>query len=105
MIEKDDWRLAGQEEYLAKKPLVCMSYRPYSATWEHDHCAFCSDTIDANTNTAYCTLDQYHWICKDCFEDFKEMFQWEVVDHSNLVSKRQAGGQVDLCTEEPGAPE
>jgi hypothetical protein len=27
----------------------------------------------------YCTLDDYHWICSECFHDFKELFGWRVV--------------------------
>lgn len=23
---------------------------------------------------AYTTEDEYHWVCKECFDDFKEMF-------------------------------
>jgi len=26
----------------------------------------------------YCTLDDYHWICGKCFDDFKELFGWRV---------------------------
>jgi len=28
----------------------------------------------------YCTLDEYHWICPECFRDFREMFGWQVVE-------------------------
>ena len=31
----------------------------------------------------YCTEDQYHWVCKDCFEDFKKQFQWNVAEDEN----------------------
>ena len=41
MVEKDDWRLTGQEEYLQDATLYWKKYRPYSDTWDHDHCAFC----------------------------------------------------------------
>ena len=27
----------------------------------------------------YCTIDNYHWICENCFNDFKDMFKWTVV--------------------------
>ena len=26
----------------------------------------------------YCTADQKYWICEECFNDFKEMFKFEV---------------------------
>lgn len=28
----------------------------------------------------YATQDDYRWICESCFEDFKEMFEWTVID-------------------------
>ena len=82
MIEKDDWRLTNQMNYLFQKQLIHVHYEPYRPGWEHDHCAFCSETIDSSTPMAYCTTDQYHWICESCFNDFKEMFHWEVVQNS-----------------------
>jgi len=26
----------------------------------------------------YATVDKYHWICSQCFQDFKEQFGWRV---------------------------
>jgi len=26
------------------------------------------------------TLDEYHWICKRCFNDFRDRFAWTVVE-------------------------
>jgi hypothetical protein len=37
----EDWRLTGQEQYLADVTLVRKHYRAQSEEWEHDHCAFC----------------------------------------------------------------
>lgn len=73
-----DWRLSNQD-YLLGKQLIQIPYKPYKEGWEHDHCAFCSQTIDQSTKDAYCTTDQYHWICKDCFQDFKDLFGWNVI--------------------------
>jgi hypothetical protein len=38
-----DWRLQGQERYLAGTELVWRAYRQNSdnLNWDHDHCAFC----------------------------------------------------------------
>ena len=77
MIEKNDWRLTHQEDYLFGKKLMQIPYVPYRPGWEHDHCSFCFEKIDCSTKDAYCTEDQYHWICKECYEDFKDMFQWK----------------------------
>ncbi len=74
-LEKD-WRLNEQMEYLANKTL---SRRQYQG--DHAHCEFCWQTLDASgmdgTQTeGYVTEDGKCWICKECFEDFKEMFRW-----------------------------
>jgi predicted Fe-S protein YdhL (DUF1289 family) len=31
-------------------------------------------------HVGYATLDEYHWICEDCFRDFREDFEWKVLD-------------------------
>jgi len=88
MIEKDDWRLNNQEKYLVGVILVRRLYRqnPYNPEWDHDHCEFCwakfslDNRIEDALRSGYATTDDYHWICQTCFEDFKEMFKWKVID-------------------------
>ena len=87
MAVTSDWRLRGQEKYLAGATLVHRPYRRYAANrnWDHDHCAFCwakfmvEDRPDVLHN-GYTTPDEYHWICGRCFEDFREQFGWTVAD-------------------------
>ena len=62
------------------------TYRRYAknANWDHDHCSFCWTEFAVEErpdvlHEGYCTLNEYHWICADCFEDFKERFDWRVV--------------------------
>jgi len=74
----NDWRLTNQMNYLSQKELIKGKFTPYRESWEHEHCAFCSERIDDKTSLAYSTEDRYHWICTECFEGFKEMFQWSV---------------------------
>ncbi len=74
----NDWRLTNQMNYLYEKKLELKSYQPYREGWEHDHCEFCCETIDVNSPDAYTTEDNYHWICQECFNDFKDMFKWEL---------------------------
>ncbi len=57
-----------------------MPFLPYREGWEHEHCEFCSERIDTNTKEAYTTEDKYYWICKGCLNDFKEMFEWKIVE-------------------------
>lgn len=83
MIEENDWRLQGQEEYLKGKKLYYKKYKKYSERWEHEHCEFCSEKISeykGDLNYAYCTKDEKYWICEECFNDFKELFKWKVIN-------------------------
>lgn len=82
-INKDDWRLTGQEAVLFKKKISYKKWEAKSAEWEHDHCVFCwnkfSDMADS-LHGGYATEDETIWICSKCFEDFKDMFQWDVTE-------------------------
>ncbi len=78
-----DWRLQGQEKYLAGVLLRKKRYSRRSEDWEHDHCEFCSKKFSerpGDLNEGYTTEDEYHWICENCFEDFKRQFQWTVIE-------------------------
>jgi hypothetical protein len=84
-VDPTDWRLQGQERYLKRATLVRRAYRRYARNpyWDHDHCEFCSAkfTVEAHPDTlqeGYATLDDYHWVCSACFEDFKGRFAWTV---------------------------
>jgi hypothetical protein len=83
MVASSDWRLTNQLNYLKGAVLVWRDYTTHSATWDHDHCSFCwSDFTEAGRGGAltvgYCTIDQYHWVCEPCFNDFAAMFEWQV---------------------------
>lgn len=84
MIDKDDWRLTNQEKYLNGIKLKLQKYSRYSKKWDHDHCEFrlgkfmISNDPDVNAE-GYTTEDHYRWICKKCYDDFKDMFEWQVV--------------------------
>ena len=87
MAESSDWRLRGQEKYLAGATLVRRPYRKYAANrkWDHDHCVFCwakfmTEDVPGVLHEGYATADDYHWICEPCFQDFQEEFGWTVVD-------------------------
>ena len=74
----NDWRITNQKEYLYQKRLLHIPYEQPDENWDHDHCAFCWEKIDKRTPIAYATEDKYHWICEQCYNDFKDMFEWEV---------------------------
>jgi hypothetical protein len=86
MTNKEDWRLTNQENYLKGVTLVRRSYRQYAKNpnWDHDHCdfcwaEFCFKQCEGALQEGYATLDDYHWICPTCFEDFKDMFEWKII--------------------------
>jgi hypothetical protein len=85
LIPKDDWRRTGQENYLIGMKLLYISkYKPFSERWEHEHCCFCNQKIsqcEGDNHSGYCTNDkkQTHWICEECYEDFKDEFNWILI--------------------------
>jgi hypothetical protein len=86
VVDPSDWRLQGQEQWLRGVELCRRAYRLYAKNpaWDHDHCEFCSakfmvDDLPDVLHEGYCTLDERHWICAACFDDFNEMLAWIVV--------------------------
>lgn len=87
----DDWRLRGQENFLRGKTLHRSTYKQRSETWDHDHCAFCWAKFmerdypgyPANLHVGYTTEDEYHWICEQCFCDFRDRFEWHLREDVN----------------------
>lgn len=78
-----DWRLNGQENYLAGAVLFYRAWRQSRPNWDHDHCAFCGVKFAAFEGAGilhegWTTDDEYHWICDTCFRDFRERFDWTV---------------------------
>ena len=78
-----DWRLTNQEKYLKNKVLILKDYKNRTTSTDHDHCEFCFDKFseeEQDIHRGYCTVDNYHWICPYCYEDFKELFQWCLIE-------------------------
>ena len=85
MIEKDDWRLRGQEEYLQGMKFTYKKFMSVGDRSDHEHCEFCwhkfmeqPEGVEDCTSEGYCSMDGKYWVCESCFEDFKDMFGWEV---------------------------
>ena len=77
----EDWRLQGQERFLKGASLKLLKWTALSPNWDHDHCEFCwikfGDTEVADAiHDGYTTDDLEHWICPQCFEDFRQQFEW-----------------------------
>jgi len=80
----DDWRLRGQEKYMSGAELFWRKYTLYREGWDHDHCAFCWKKFslrNGDCHEGYATKDEYHWVCKECYEDFKSMFNWKIISN------------------------
>ena len=87
MREENDWRLTNQLAYLKGSTLSWHQYRQYREGWDHDHCSFCCAEFSTlnqpnhpSLSEGYCTSDEYLWVCKSCFDDFKDLFEWRVVE-------------------------
>ena len=79
----DDWRRQGQEQYLKGETLSWKTYTKFREDWDHDHCEFCGTKFMVSSDSetlkeGYATSDNYTWICKQCFKDFCDEFEWEV---------------------------
>ena len=75
-----DWRLNGQERYLYGVKLKHMNIKDKLNPSDHEHCEFCLEKISNYHNTihdAYCTEEEYHWVCDNCYNDFKARFNWK----------------------------
>ena len=64
------------------------------SVWDHDHCHFCyevrfSERYEGDRRDGWTTSGpggvpedehrpEYHWVCPDCFERYREVFGWTV---------------------------
>lgn len=81
--DPNDWRLAVQHDYLKGLAWSWKRYRKPRPEWDHDHCEFCwAKFMEPGTaemlNEGYASSDDYYWVCRPCFDDFREMFGWTV---------------------------
>lgn len=82
-----DWRLTNQDKYLKEEKITFKMYVNRCTKTDHDHCEFCMERFGDSIfdlHQGYCTENDYHWICEKCYEDFKEQFQWIVVDNKTI---------------------
>ncbi|HSP06495.1 MAG TPA: hypothetical protein VLR94_04920 [Acidobacteriota bacterium] len=83
MINKDDWRLKRQRKYIEGLTLHQEAFVPFRPGMDSDHCEFCWAKFGKKAapdvlTEGYTTDTHYYWICKNCFEDFREMFGWRI---------------------------
>ncbi len=84
MVEENDWRIQGQEKCLGGKTFHFHSFEP-SDTNDHEHCVFCTEKFGVDyTKAGYSTMDDYYWVCEECFEDFKDMYSLKVFNKNSF---------------------
>jgi hypothetical protein len=84
-IEKDDWRLS-----FGNTPSFYRQYKWSLKKWtrtsphgDHDHCEFCWQKISDIEGTniqheAWADETETYWVCQLCFEDFRDMYCWNL---------------------------
>jgi len=85
MVNDDDWRLRGQERFLTGATLRWAKWKMPRPEWDHDHCEFCfAKFMEAPSpevlHEGFTTEDNYRWVCRQCFDDFKDRFQWKIAE-------------------------
>jgi hypothetical protein len=85
VVEDDDWRLMGQERFLAGAEFRRAAWSPHKEGWDHDHCIFCQGELAAGKSehvdfaSGYVTTDGKHeWVCEPCFDDLKDRFGFTI---------------------------
>jgi len=74
-------RVQHMKEKLKGIALMRSKWTTIDDSWDHDHCKFCMKTLDASTEElAYCSEDYYWWICEECFQEYRDEFEWNLVD-------------------------
>lgn len=77
---KDDWRYENGKDLKGET----FKLKKYISTLtnDHDHCEFCwtkfMEDYPECEHEGYATLDNYNWVCKECFEDFKVLLELKV---------------------------
>ena len=85
----DDWRIKpGDDQLMHGATVRWTAWRSEGPRDDHAHCQFCmvhfSDHVlpdDPDRRfEGYVTQDRHrYWICRRCFEDFKDRFEFVVV--------------------------
>ena len=95
---RDDWRIMGQEGYLTDKLLQHRKFDRKLCVLDFDQCNFCYEIFDRNPEaplTAYYEPIGKYWICEECYNDFKEHFNWTVEE---LLESESASNEQSTIT-------
>ena len=82
MVEKDDWRLRNDVDYLKNayiNPTDGEEIAKHAA--HHKSCIFCFEEVkDTPHQWWFMPEDMSCCICEECYNDFREMFGWKKLD-------------------------
>lgn len=84
---KEDWRIEYYNGHLNGKTFQFAKFKS-TKTNNHEHCEFCWKTITDVPDVIECDREGYwllneksmqtNWVCKDCFEEFRDRFNFKV---------------------------
>ena len=102
MIEKDDWRLLVIDDPARLKNIYINPTDGEEISQNAPHlksCSFCLDSVNDNIHQKwFVTEDLSDCICKECYSNFKDMFQWELLDGWDIewfVKCPHCGGKLE----------
>ena len=80
--------VTSKGEELASRGVIDKKYldkKRIHHTWDTP-CEFCwKEALTSKCCTFYCTQNFEHWICQECFNDFKDKFSWTVKSGDELL--------------------
>ena len=77
-MKNKDWRITNQKKYLDGAELISVDTTQMES--DHEHCVFCWEKVLKGDKESkfYATPNLKHWICENCFNDFKNEFKWTI---------------------------
>jgi hypothetical protein len=99
VVENSPQLIGAKWHWAVWKEQEAVEYDPRTkeetpAVWDHDHCHFCYETAfseryDDDLREGWTTTGpagapteeqqpEYHWVCPDCFERYRDPFAWTV---------------------------
>ena len=66
--------------FMIGKTLYRRNFLPVPES-DHEHCTMCGAKFSADSadlQTGFADADNVHWICTECFEEYKNEYGWTV---------------------------
>lgn len=85
-MKTKDWRITNQDKYLKNLEFKKTQFSDNNSD-NHDHCVFCWEKFsnnDGDLKFGYLSLDNKYWVCENCFNDFKNLFNLKIINHEEI---------------------